>query len=74
MAFTIWVNVKPAAKRETIAAISKGEFNVQVRAPAREGRANQALIELLAQHFNVPKSTLRIMRGEKGRRKLVRIG
>ena len=73
MALRIWVNLKPAAKHETIEAISEGEYNVWVRAPARDGRANQALIELLAGHFRVPKSALRIVRGEKTRRKLVQI-
>jgi uncharacterized protein (TIGR00251 family) len=57
-----------------IEAISETEYDVRVRAPAREGRANQALLEQLAEYFKVPKSTLRILRGEKGRRKLVRIG
>jgi len=74
MALRIWVNVKPAAKREKIESLSQGEYNVWVRAPAREGRANEAVAELLAEHFSVPKTTLRIVRGEKSRRKLVQIG
>jgi uncharacterized protein len=74
MARRIWVNIKAAAKRETIERISEGEYNVRVGAPAREGRANAALIELLAEHFRVPKSKLCIVRGEKSRRKLVEIG
>lgn len=74
MALRIWVNIKPASNRETIEAVSKEEYNVWVRAPAREGRANQALIELLAEYFRAPKSMLRIVRGEKSRRKLVQIG
>jgi uncharacterized protein len=73
MALKIRVNLKPAAKHETIEAVSEEEYNVWVHAPARDGRANRALIELLAQHFRVPKSTLSIVRGEKSRRKLVQI-
>lgn len=74
MSLRIWLNVKPASKRETIEAISEGEYNVWVRAPARDGRANEAVIELLAKHFSARKSALRIVRGEKSRRKLVQIG
>ncbi len=33
----------------------EGEFIVSVRAPAREGKANQALIGALATYFSVPK-------------------
>ena len=73
MALKIQVNVKPAAKHETIEAVSEAEYNVWVRAPARDGRANRALLELLAEHFRVPKSALSIVRGEKSRRKLVQI-
>ena len=74
MSVRIWLNVKPATKREAIEAISEGEYNVWVRAAARDGRANEAVIELLAKHFRLRKSALRIVRGEKTRRKLVQIG
>jgi uncharacterized protein (TIGR00251 family) len=74
MSVRIWLNVKPAAKREAIEVISEGEYNVWVRAAARDGRANEAVIDLLAKHFRLRKSALRIVRGEKTRRKLVQIG
>jgi len=69
----IWVAVKPQAKREEVKKISEGEYAASVQAPAREGKANQALIELLASYFSVPKSAVRIIRGQTGRRKLVEV-
>jgi uncharacterized protein len=54
--------------------ISAGEYAVSVNAPAREGKANEAVIELLARHFSVPKSSIRIIRGQTTRRKLIEIG
>jgi len=47
---------------------------VSVHAPAREGKANRAVIELLAAHFSVSRSSIKIIRGESSKRKLVEIG
>jgi uncharacterized protein len=69
----IWVSVKPQAKRAEVKKIAEGEYAASVQAPAREGKANQALIELLASYFAVPKSSVKIVRGESSRRKLVEI-
>ena len=73
MPVKIWVTVKPQAKREDVKKVTDGEYIASVRAPAREGKANQALIELLSDHFSVPKSSIRIIRGKSGRRKLIEI-
>ena len=73
MSVKIWVAVKPQAKEEGVKKISEGEYAASVQAPAREGKANQALIELLASYFSVPKSSVRIVRGQTGRRKLVEV-
>jgi len=69
----IWVSVKPRAKREELKKISAGEYIASVHAPAREGKANEALIELLASYFSVPKSSVTIIRGVSSRRKLIEI-
>ncbi|TAJ81226.1 DUF167 domain-containing protein [bacterium] len=73
MAFKIWITVKPQAKREEVKKTAEGEYAASVHAPAREGKANEALVELLADHFSVPKSSVKIIRGQTGRKKLVEI-
>ena len=70
----IWVTVKPQAKKEEVKKIADGEYVALVRAPAREGKANEALIALLANHFSVTKSSVKIIRGQRSRKKLVEIG
>ncbi len=70
----ISVTVKPQAKNEEVRKIAEGEYVALVRAPAREGKANEALIELLADHFSVAKSSVKIIRGQRSRKKLVEIG
>ena len=73
MARRISITVKPNAKRAEITAISASEFRVAVPAPAQDGKANQALVELLAGYFQIPKTTITILRGHSGRKKLVEL-
>lgn len=69
----ISVIVKPQSKKAEVKKLSAGEYAVSVRAPAREGKANEEAVELLAEHFSAPKSAVRIVRGERGRRKIVEL-
>ena len=71
MARKIWVTVKPLAKHENIILRSDGELLASVNAPANEGKANNRLIELLAEYFHTVKSKIRILRGQRSRRKLI---
>ena len=68
------VHVQPGARTTAIGEWdADGALRIRLQAPAREGRANAALVELLAARLGVPKSALRIERGLTGRRKLVSI-
>lgn len=73
MARKISLTVKPNARHAGVEKISDTEFRVAVRAPAQEGAANRAVIEALAEFFAVPKSTIRIVRGQSSRKKLIEI-
>ena len=74
MPIKISVTVKPQSKQPGVKKISEGEYSVSVRAAAREGKANEAVIELLADYFSVPKSSVRIATGKTARKKLVEVG
>jgi uncharacterized protein len=67
------ISVKPNARKEAVEAIAPGEYRVSVKAPAQEGRANEAVIRVLAEHFKVAKSRVRITHGHKGKKKLIEI-
>ena len=73
MARKLSVTVKVNARRSAVEQISPTEFKVTVRAPARDGAANRAVIEALAAYFAVAKSSLTIVRGQSARKKLVEI-
>ncbi len=74
MPVTISVAVKPQARKESVTQTNPGEYQVSVNAPAHEGKANRAVIELLSDYFSVPKSKVKIVRGETARKKIVSIG
>jgi len=67
---TITCKIIPRAKQNKI--ISQGDnLKIYLTAPAKEGRANKALIKMLADYFAVAKNRVQILRGEKGRDKIV---
>ena len=69
----IEVHLKPNSRHENVTKTDSGIYKVAVNAPPQDGRANTALIELLAAHFGVAKSCISIVRGHSSRKKLVDI-
>jgi uncharacterized protein (TIGR00251 family) len=69
----IEVTLTPRASRNEIAGMHDGALRVRVTAPPVDGAANTALIKLIAKRAGVAKGRVRILRGERGRRKLVAI-
>ncbi len=70
---TIQVKVKPNAKTCELVELDNGTWLAQIRAPPVDGKANEALIRLIAQHFHQPRSRISIKRGASGRIKWVQI-
>ena len=67
------VKIVPGAKVEKVLEEPEGCLKVWVKDKPIEGRANLALIETLAKYFDVPKSSITITHGLKGRDKVVEI-
>ena len=64
----VTVRVKPGSKKGPFVQTAlDGSLLVHVREPAVEGKANQAVIRLLAEYFNVPKSKIRLISGRKSK-------
>ncbi|MEI7749773.1 MAG: DUF167 domain-containing protein [Candidatus Moraniibacteriota bacterium] len=70
----ISVRVKPNAKEETVIEQDDGGFIVSIKAPSREGKANARLPKVLAKHFGVAPSRIRIVSGAASRKKIVEVG
>jgi uncharacterized protein (TIGR00251 family) len=69
----IFIKTKPSAKQEKIEKIGEKSFEVFVKAPAKNGKANEAVIRILAKHFSVTKSSIKIIAGATARQKIVEI-
>jgi len=67
------VRVQPRANKDEIAGEMAGALKVRLRAPAVEGRANEALIEFLAELLKTSKGAVRILSGERSRMKRLEI-
>lgn len=68
------VRALPGAKKKTaiLGVYCEGEkarLKIAVQAPAVEGRANEALVEFLAETFGVPKRSVQLVSGELSRSK-----
>jgi len=48
-------------------------LKLKVCAPALDGKANSAVIEFFAKYYKVPKSKVKILKGEKSRNKRVSV-
>lgn len=74
MAITLTLRVQPGAKKEGFSDVWNGtHLKVALRAPAVDGKANEALVNFLAKELDVKKKSIFIVTGETSRCKLVRI-
>lgn len=65
------ITVKPGSSQEKVVEPTPGELVVYLRAKPHDGEANTALIKLLSKHFDIPKTSITITRGQKSRVKTI---
>ena len=68
----IEIKVIPRAKKNFMKN-EDGILKIYVTAPAQDGRANEAVLNILADYLGVKKSILRIKKGEKSRNKIIEV-
>ena len=66
------IRVIPNARKNKV-VIDEDRVKVYLTALPVKGKANKALIEFLAEHFDVRKKQVRIVKGQKNRDKVVEI-
>ena len=69
----IQVKVKPNSRTSAFGRAEGGTWLARLRAAPIDGKANEELIALIAEHFQCRKSAVSIKGGAAGRMKLVRI-
>jgi len=72
-AIVIQVKVKPNSRISAFEQAEGGTWLARLRSAPIDGKANEELIALVADHFQCRKSAVSIKSGASGRMKLVRI-
>lgn len=65
------VKVKPNSKKSSVTKIDDIHYEVKVDRPTRDNKANDRLVVLLSEYFDIPKSRIKITKGNKSRQKVV---
>jgi uncharacterized protein (TIGR00251 family) len=68
---TVWLT--PKAPEDRVDGWRDGMLTVRVSAPPIEGQANEALLRLLAHELMLPIRSLRLVSGQRSRRKLIAV-
>ncbi len=70
----IRIRVIPRAKKtEIVDEMPDGTLKIKIKAPPVDGKANEELVKFLSEEWSVAKSGVRIVRGERGRNKVIEI-
>ncbi|OGZ62466.1 MAG: hypothetical protein A3C58_03605 [Candidatus Staskawiczbacteria bacterium RIFCSPHIGHO2_02_FULL_34_10] len=69
----IIVKAKPGSKEDKIEKIDQSNYIVYVKAPPIDGKANAAIIKLLADYFDISQSLIEIISGYTARVKVIEI-
>lgn len=67
------VTVKPNSRKELVVVNEDGSLTVRVNAPPVDGKANERVIELLAEHYKQPKSSIKLLHGSSGKKKIFEV-
>jgi uncharacterized protein (TIGR00251 family) len=67
------VKAKPGARKDSVVGEQAGALRVSVVAPAEQGKANEAIVRLLAQALGVQRNDVEISRGRSSSNKSFRI-
>lgn len=59
----VTVHVKPGARKNELIWLDDTTAKASVTAAPEKGKANEAVVELLAEHYGVAKSRVRLVRG-----------
>ena len=69
----ISVRVQPRASSNEVLEVRNGQLLVRTTAAPSDGKANKAVIRLLAAFFDIAPSRVRLVRGKAQRNKVLRI-
>jgi uncharacterized protein (TIGR00251 family) len=69
----ITITVAPGARRSELIGRHGDGWKVRVTAVPERGRANKAVVNLLAEALRLPRERISVVAGDRGRRKVVEV-
>ncbi|MDD5749064.1 MAG: DUF167 domain-containing protein [Actinomycetota bacterium] len=69
----IEIKVIPGAKKQEVKNLDDGTYCVKLKNAPEKGKANEELISIIASYFDVDKKSVSIVKGMRGRRKVLEI-
>lgn len=57
------LKAKPGSKVNQVSVAADGTIVIKIKAPAHDGKANEALIKFLSEKLNLPKSKIQLVSG-----------
>ncbi|HEX8931803.1 MAG TPA: DUF167 domain-containing protein [Patescibacteria group bacterium] len=70
----VTITAHPNSRKPRVEKDLFNELHIYVSEPPLEGKANRAVAESLANHYKVPKSKVKLLKGEKSKIKVFEIG
>lgn len=67
------LHIQPGAKQSRVIGEHGAALKIAIKAPAVDGKANEALIQFLSDRLKCPRAHITLIRGEHARQKVVRI-
>lgn len=67
------IYLQPGAKQSEVCGTHDGNIKIKVNSPPIDGKANAALIRFLANYLDIPKSSIKLVSGQKSRIKKLKL-
>lgn len=71
MLFKLSFYVLPNSSENKICGLHDGAYKIKLKAPAVEGAANLALVDFLADQFDLTKRQMTVLHGQQSRKKII---
>lgn len=67
----LYLKVKPSQNQDEIIKLDEQNFIIRLKQKPEGGKANLALIKLLAKYFSISSSQIKIIKGKTSKNKIV---
>ncbi|OGY64591.1 MAG: hypothetical protein A3I89_02740 [Candidatus Harrisonbacteria bacterium RIFCSPLOWO2_02_FULL_41_11] len=69
----IFVKAKPLSRKESVEKVDDSHYLVAVKEPPKDGKANQAIIRVLAKYFKIAPSRICLISGFSAKQKIFEV-